>query len=145
MLLPLTNQVFYDHLAGQHTIGVYPLLPDDTCFFLAVDFDEADWQEDAKTFMQSCRELVIAAALEISRSGNGAHAWIFFSHNVDARDARRPRHLRAPGPGPGGERREGVTDPAAKSAARGVAGTVGRELGRQILRGVLGSILGGRR
>ena len=39
LLLPLTNQVFYDHLAGQHTIGVYPLLQDDTCFFLAVDFE----------------------------------------------------------------------------------------------------------
>ena len=65
LLLPLTNQVVSDHLAGQHTIGVYPLLPDDTCFFLAVDFDEADWREDAKAFMQSCKELAIAAALEI--------------------------------------------------------------------------------
>lgn len=89
LLLPLTNQVFYDHLAGQHTIGVYPLLPDDTCFFLAVDFDEAEWQEDAKAFMQSCKELAIAAALEISRSGNGAHAWIFFAEPVPARSARQ--------------------------------------------------------
>lgn len=89
LLLPLTNQVFYDHLAGQHTIGVYPLLPDDTCLFLAVDFDEADWQEDAKAFMQSCGELAVAAALEISRSGNGAHAWIFFAEPVPARSARQ--------------------------------------------------------
>lgn len=89
LLLPLTNQVFYDHLAGQHTIGVYPLLPDDTCFFLAVDFDEADWREDAKAFMQSCAEVAIAAALEISRSGNGAHAWIFFAEPVPARSARQ--------------------------------------------------------
>jgi superfamily II DNA or RNA helicase len=89
LLLPLTNQVFYDHLTGKHTIGVYPMLPDDTCFFLAVDFDEADWQEDAKAFMQSCRELAIAAALEISRSGNGAHAWIFFAEPVPARSARQ--------------------------------------------------------
>lgn len=89
LLLPLTNQVFYDHLAGTHTIGVYPLLPDDTCCFLAIDFDEADWREDAKAFMQSCTELAIAAALEISRSGNGAHAWIFFAEPVVARSARQ--------------------------------------------------------
>lgn len=70
----MTDQVIYDHLAGKQTIGVYPLLSDDSCYLLAADFDEADWREDAKAFMQSCRELGIPAALEISRSGNGAHA-----------------------------------------------------------------------
>ena len=89
LLLPVTDQAIYDHLAGKHTLGVYPLLLDDTCFFLAVDFDEAEWQEDAKAFMQSCRELAIAAVLEISRSGNGAHAWIFFAEPVPARVARQ--------------------------------------------------------
>ena len=88
-LLPVTDQVLYDHLAGKQTVGVYPLLADDTCFFLAVDFDEADWREDASAFMQSCRELAIPAALEISRSGNGAHAWIFFAESVPAREARQ--------------------------------------------------------
>jgi superfamily II DNA or RNA helicase len=88
-LLPVTDQVIYDHLAGKQTIGVYPLLSDDSCYFLAADFDEADWQEDAKAFMQSCRELGIPAALEISRSGNGAHAWIFFVEPVPAREARQ--------------------------------------------------------
>lgn len=89
LLLALTDQVLYDHLAGKHTIGVYPLLLDDTCFFLAVDFDEADWREDAKSFIQSCKELKVEAALEISRSGNGAHAWIFFAEAVPARSARQ--------------------------------------------------------
>ena len=89
LLLPLSDAVIYDHLAGEHTVGVYPLLEDDTCHFLAVDFDEADWQEDAKAFMLSCRELGVPAALEISRSGRGAHAWVFFSGRVSARDARR--------------------------------------------------------
>ncbi len=51
--------------------------------------DEADWREDAKAFMQSCRELGIPAALEISRSGNGAHAWVFFAEPVPAREARQ--------------------------------------------------------
>ncbi len=88
-LLPVTDQVIYDHLAGKQTIGVYPLLSDDSCYFLAADFDEADWREDAKAFMQSCREHDIPAALEISRSGNGAHAWIFFAEPVPAREARQ--------------------------------------------------------
>jgi len=89
LLVPLTDQTLYDHLAGRHTVGVYPLLADDTCHFLAVDFDDADWRADAQAFTQSCRELGVPAALEISRSGNGAHAWVFFSTKVAARDARR--------------------------------------------------------
>lgn len=88
-LTPLTDAVMYDHLAGEHTIGVYPLLEDDTCHFLAVDFDEADWRDDARAFIQSCEELGVPAALEISRSGCGAHAWVFFANRVSARDARR--------------------------------------------------------
>nr|WP_226472242.1 DEAD/DEAH box helicase [Dechloromonas denitrificans] len=89
MLEPLSDSIIYDHLAGEHTVGVYPLLPDDTCHFLAVDFDEQEWRDDAMAFIRSCKELGIPAALEISRSGSGAHAWIFFSRLVAARDARR--------------------------------------------------------
>ena len=79
-LLPVTDQVIYEHLSGKQTIGAYPLLTDDSCYFLAADFDKADWRQDARAFMQSCRELDIPAAMEISRSGNGAHIWIFFAH-----------------------------------------------------------------
>ncbi|HMM74530.1 MAG TPA: DEAD/DEAH box helicase family protein [Gammaproteobacteria bacterium] len=89
LLMPLTDQVIFDHLAGRHVIGVYPLLADDGCHFLAVDFDDADWRDDVRAFVQSCRELDVPLALEISRSGNGAHVWIFFSDRVAARDARR--------------------------------------------------------
>ncbi|WP_291012066.1 DEAD/DEAH box helicase family protein [Hydrogenophaga sp.] len=89
LLIPLSDAVIYDHLAGKQTVGVYPLLEDDTCHFLAVDFDEAEWQQDALAFMQSCSELGVPAALEISRSGQGAHAWVFFAGRVFARDARR--------------------------------------------------------
>lgn len=89
LLVPLTDQTIYDHLAGRHTVGVYPLLADDSCHFLAVDFDDADWRGDAQAFTQSCRELGVPISLEISRSGNGVHAWIFFSSNVAAREARR--------------------------------------------------------
>ena len=86
--LQLTEQVLYKHLAGETVIGVYPLLVDNTCYFLAVDFDEADWREDVTAFVQSCCELDVPVAIEISRSGNGAHAWIFFDRNVRAYEAR---------------------------------------------------------
>jgi len=89
LLIPLSDAVLYDHLAGKHTVGIYPLLPDDTCHFLAVDFDEAEWKEDALAFAQSCHDLGVPSALEISRSGNGAHVWVFFAGRVSARDARR--------------------------------------------------------
>ena len=89
LLVPLTDETIFAHLAGRHTVGVYPLLADDSCHFLAVDFDDADWRSDAQAFAQSCHELGVPIALEISRSGNGAHAWTFFSSNVAARDARR--------------------------------------------------------
>lgn len=88
-LLPLTDAVIYKHLTGDITVGIYPLLEGDTCHFLAVDFDEAEWRDDARAFILSCAELGVSAALEISRSGQGAHAWIFFSGAVSARDARR--------------------------------------------------------
>ena len=87
--IPLSDAVIFDHLTGERTVGVYPLLSDDTCYFLAVDFDEAEWREDVQAFVQSCAELGVPVALEISRSGKGAHAWIFFGSNVPAREARR--------------------------------------------------------
>lgn len=89
LLIPLTDQTIYDHLAGRHTVGVYPLLEDDSCHFLAVDFDDAEWRDDARAFVQSCRNLGVPFALEVSRSGAGAHVWVFFSSKVAARDARR--------------------------------------------------------
>ena len=87
--IPMSDQIVYNHLSGVMTAGVYPLLMDDTCYFLAVDFDEADWRDDARAFAQSCDDLGVPVALEISRSGEGAHAWIFFAGRVSARDARR--------------------------------------------------------
>jgi superfamily II DNA or RNA helicase len=89
LLKPLTDVIVFDHLAGKHTIGVYPLLTDDTCHFLAADFDEADWREDVRAFALSCREMGVPASVEISRSGKGAHVWIFFERSVSAREARQ--------------------------------------------------------
>ena len=73
-LIPLSDAVIYAHLAGEHMVGVYPLLAEDTCHFLAVDFDEDQWKDDARAFVPSCEEFRVPVALEISRSGNGAHA-----------------------------------------------------------------------
>ena len=88
-LLPLSDEAIYGHLAGEHTIGLYPLLENDHCHLLAVDFDKQDWRDDARAFMRSCRELAVPAALEISRSGEGAHVWVFFEDAVSAREARQ--------------------------------------------------------
>ena len=89
VLTPLTNQVIYDHLTGKQTIGIYPLLQDDSCWFLAVDFDKSCWKEDVLAFLQTCDELNVPASLERSRSGNGGHIWIFFSEPIPAVIARQ--------------------------------------------------------
>jgi superfamily II DNA or RNA helicase len=87
--VPLSDALFYDHLTGEQTIGVYPLLPDETCNFLAADFDDSEWRQDASAFKKSCDDLGVPVSIEISRSGSGAHAWIFFAGRPLARDARR--------------------------------------------------------
>ena len=68
---------------------MYPLLPDESCWFLAVDFDKKTWKEDASAFLATCREFNVPATLERSRSGNGAHIWFFFERPVPAGAARR--------------------------------------------------------
>ncbi len=68
---------------------MYPLLQDETCWFLAADFDKDNWADDARTLLAACHGKGIAAALERSRSGNGAHIWIFFAEPVPARIARQ--------------------------------------------------------
>lgn len=88
-LWPLTDQAVEDHLRGRQTIGIYPLLSDETCWFLAVDFDKKNWQQDALAFLDMCRELDVPAALERSRSGNGGHVWIFFDRALPAVTARK--------------------------------------------------------
>ncbi len=93
--LPVTDEVIRWHLSGRDAsdlpfvAGVYPLLLDETCFFLAVDFDKEGWQADSITFLRSCRRLGLTAALERSRSGRGGHVWLFFENAVPAALARR--------------------------------------------------------
>jgi superfamily II DNA or RNA helicase len=97
--VPVTDDVARSHLQGRDlsnpkrtggfVAGVYPLLADGTCWFLAADFDKQHWQRDALAFLTTCREIGVPAALERSRSGNGCHVWIFFSEPVSASEARK--------------------------------------------------------
>jgi superfamily II DNA or RNA helicase len=87
--LPADDTAYAAHLRGDHVMGVYPMLPDDTCWFLAVDFDEASWRDDVRAFMATCRRLELPFAVERSRSGNGAHVWFFFSAPLAAWTARK--------------------------------------------------------
>ena len=87
--LAVTDEVIDGHLRGRHTVGVYPMLPDDTCRFLATDFDTRTWRRDAEAFLAACRSKQVPAVLERSRSGNGGHVWIFFAEQVPAALARR--------------------------------------------------------
>ena len=93
--LRVTDDVIRWHLSGYDAdgqpfvAGVYPLLQDETCFFLAVDFDKADWREDVTAYLGACRHLNLPVAVERSRSGRGAHIWFFFVEAVPATLARR--------------------------------------------------------
>ena len=87
--LPLTDQVVRAHLKGEITIGVYPLLQDESCWFLAADFDKSSWQEDTIAFLRTCTKNAVSAYLQISRSGKGGHIWIFFEQKLPATLARR--------------------------------------------------------
>ena len=92
--LPVTDEVIRWHLSGRDALGrdfvmgIYPMLLDETCFFLAVDFDRDNWRDDASAFMETCNQFALPAALERSRSGNGAHVWLFFGETIPACLAR---------------------------------------------------------
>lgn len=85
---PLDSFAVESHLKGHTTIGTYAIRADDTCSFLACDFDESSWKEDILAYKQASRELGIEVYIERSRSGKGGHAWIFFEEFVHARLAR---------------------------------------------------------
>jgi superfamily II DNA or RNA helicase len=96
--IPVTDDIVEQHLrggkgahgsGGDFVAGVYPLLPDETCWFLAADFDEESWAADALAVLETCQANGVPAAIERSRSGNGGHVWIFFSEPVLARTARQ--------------------------------------------------------
>lgn len=93
--LPVTDEVIRWHLSGkdaagqEFVAGVYPMLADETCYFLAMDFDKESWRDDVLAVVETCRRLEIPAVLERSRSGNGGHVWLFFAEAVPATLARK--------------------------------------------------------
>lgn len=87
--VPMSETVLRDHLVGKHTVGIYPLLSDETCWLLAIDFDKSGWRDDVLSVLAACDEMGIPASLERSRSSQGAHLWIFFSEPLPAAQARR--------------------------------------------------------
>jgi hypothetical protein len=86
--LPLTPEAIDAHLRGEAHIGLYPLSDDDTCWWIAADFDKEAAMLDALAYMKAARSHGIPAALEVSQSGRGAHVWIFFAHAIAASVAR---------------------------------------------------------
>jgi superfamily II DNA or RNA helicase len=92
---PVTDEVIRQHLSGVDKLqkpfvaGIYPMLLDETCWFLAIDFDKATWREDAAACRDTCRALGLSLAVERSRSGKGAHLWLFFEEPLPAALARR--------------------------------------------------------
>jgi len=87
--IPVTDRVILDHLQGRHVMGVYPLLDDDRCWFLAADFDGQAWVDDVGSFVSTCRDVGLPVAVERSRSGDGAHVCFFFAVPIAAATARR--------------------------------------------------------
>lgn len=85
---PVDERAVLRHLRGQHVMGVYPMLPDGTCWFLAADFDEGTWQDDVRAVVSAASARGLPCAVERSRSGNGGHVWFFFSAPVSAASAR---------------------------------------------------------
>ncbi|MGI6237595.1 MAG: TOTE conflict system archaeo-eukaryotic primase domain-containing protein [Candidatus Excrementavichristensenella sp.] len=85
---PYGMEAIRAHLKGQIIVGIYPLMKDDTCMFLAIDFDGEDWRDDIRAVSCACTDLDVSCAIEVSRSGNGAHLWFFFDRPIDAARAR---------------------------------------------------------
>ena len=89
---PLTYDAYEKHLSGE-TIGIYPLLDDETCYFLVFDFDdkleEKNIKDDVLAFWSVCDEFNVPISVEKSRSGKGFHVWLFFSEKVKSLTARK--------------------------------------------------------
>ncbi len=85
----LSDDVVLSHLEGNQIIGVYPLFPDNTTAFLAIDFDGSDWFSLIQKVVAIALDNGLFCAIERSKSGNGGHLWFFFSERLPACKARQ--------------------------------------------------------
>ena len=86
---PSTSRSSASHIEGAITVGTYTIRDDDTCIFLAADFDKEHWGVDALTYKAAAKDMGVEVYIERSRSGSGGHAWIFFQEPIAARVARQ--------------------------------------------------------
>jgi len=92
--IPLTDERLIQHLTGKEIIGIYPLLQDDTSWFIAADFDQSEsgkktWIEECQLFIAECEKYQLPVYLERSRSGMGGHIWLFFDNPYSAAKSRK--------------------------------------------------------
>ncbi len=87
--LPFDNTAIEQHLRGKETCGIYPLLEDNSSYFIAVDFDKNNWQKTIISLYNKCTEFKLPTYIERSRSGNGGHLWLFFKEAVPAEQSRK--------------------------------------------------------
>lgn len=88
-LLPFNNKALAEHLKGSVTLGIYPLLSDNTSFFIVADFDEGSWQDAVSKLYSICVKYELSPVIERSRSGNGGHLWLFFEESIPAFQTRK--------------------------------------------------------
>lgn len=84
----LTDAAILRHLEGRDVIGIYPLLENNTSWFLAVDFDENNWRTEITKLFEYCKQNQLPSYIERSRSGNGGHLWIIFEEPYPAIKSR---------------------------------------------------------
>lgn len=93
--VPISDEIIVWHLQGfddrgsDFVMGIYPMLLDEKCYFLAVDFDKSSWEQDAIAYLTTCHQMNLPAVLERSRSGNGGHVWLFFEEAITASLVRK--------------------------------------------------------
>ena len=87
--LPFNNKALTEHLKGTTTLGIYPLLSDNTSFFIVADFDDGNWRGAILKLHDICIKHGLSPVIERSRSGNGAHLWLFFEDSIPAFQTRK--------------------------------------------------------
>jgi len=87
--LPFDDNAIESNLSGNATCGIYPLLEDNTSYFIAVDFDKANWKETILKLHNICKDYDLQTYIERSRSGNGGHLWLFFEDAFPAEQSRK--------------------------------------------------------